>query len=110
MCSSDLSAVSNCAGCHTQRNMMTGAFTGPRLAGGVPMKTAGDKPIKVTPPDITADSTGRAALWTEDEFVARFRAGERIPGSPMPWVAFRRMSDDDLRAIYRYLRSVRRAT
>jgi len=105
-----VSAVSNCAGCHTQRNMMTGAFTGPRLAGGVPMETAGDKPIKVTPPDITADSTGRAALWTEDEFVARFRAGERIPGSPMPWVAFRRMSDDDLRAIYRYLRSVRRAT
>ena len=74
------------------------------------METVGNKRITVVPPDITADSSGRAALWTEDEFLARFHAGERIPGSPMPWVAFSRMSDDDLRAIYRYLRSVRSAT
>ena len=105
-----VTALSNCAGCHTQQNMMTGAFTGPRLAGGTPMETVGDKPIPVVPPSITGDSAGRAGLWTEDEFLARFRGGERIPGSPMPWVAFSRMSDDDLRAIYRYLRSVRGVT
>ena len=108
-------AVSNCAGCHTKRNMVTGAYTGPRLAGGVPMETAaaaapGAKPIELTPPNITADSGGRTALWTEEEFIARFHGGERIPGSPMPWLMFRRMSDDDLRAIYRYLRSVRHTT
>jgi mono/diheme cytochrome c family protein len=74
------------------------------------METETEKPIQVTPPNITADSSGRAGLWTEDEFVARFRAGERIPGSPMPWVAFGRMNDDDLRAIYRYLRTTRSAT
>jgi hypothetical protein len=74
------------------------------------METGSKPSIQVTPPDITADSTGRATLWTEDEFVARFHAGERIPGSPMPWVAFRRMGDDDLRAIYRYLRTVRRVS
>ena len=105
-----ITAVANCAGCHTQRNMMTGAYTGPRLAGGSEMETEGQKPLKVTPPNITGDSGGRAALWTEDEFLARFRAGERIPGSPMPWLAFSRMSDDDVRAIYRYLKTVRRAT
>ena len=103
-------AISNCAGCHTKRNMVTGAYTGPRLAGGVPMETAGAKPIELTPPNITADSGGRTALWTEDEFLARFHAGERIPGSPMPWLMFGRMSDNDIRAIYRYLRSVRHAT
>ncbi len=103
-------AVANCAGCHTKRNMVTGAYTGPRLAGGIPMETGGAKPILLTPPNITADSGGRTALWTEDEFVARFHDGERIPASPMPWLMFRRMSDDDLRAIYRYLRSVRHAT
>jgi mono/diheme cytochrome c family protein len=103
-------AISNCAGCHTERSMQTGAFTGRRLAGGTPMETETDKPIPVVPPNLTADSNGRASLWTEDEFVARFREGERIPGSPMPWVAFGRMSDDDLRAIYRYLRTVRSAT
>jgi hypothetical protein len=38
--------------------------------------------------------------------VARFRAGRLIPESYMPWVFFARMTDDDLRAIYRYLRSL----
>lgn len=103
-----VTAVANCAGCHTQRSMVTGAYTGPRLAGGTPME-AGDKAhTKLVPPDITANpGTGRAVTWSEDEFVARFRAGERIPGSPMPWQAFRRITDDDVRAIYRYLRSIR---
>jgi mono/diheme cytochrome c family protein len=99
-----VTAVANCAGCHSPRNMVTGAYTGPRLAGGSAMETTNPS-IKVTPPDIT--SSGRPGQWTEEEFVARFRAGERIPGSPMPWQAFRRISDDDLRAIYRYLKSVR---
>jgi mono/diheme cytochrome c family protein len=102
-----VTAVANCAGCHTQRSMVTGEYTGRRLAGGAPME-AGDKAhTKLVPPDITGDSTGRAAVWTEDEFVARFHAGVRIPGSPMPWQAFRRITDDDARAIYRYLRSLR---
>lgn len=43
---------------------------------------------------------------TEDQFVARFRQGRVIPDSPMPWQAFSRMSEDDLRSIYRYLKSV----
>ena len=42
----------------------------------------------------------------EDQFVARFRQGRLIPNSPMPWQAFSRMSEDDLRAIYRYLKTV----
>jgi mono/diheme cytochrome c family protein len=103
-------AIANCAGCHTQRSMTTGAFIGPKLAGGTPMETETAKPIQVVPPNITADSNGRASLWTEDQFLARFHAGERIPGSPMPWVSFGRMSDDDLRAIYRYLRTMRSTT
>jgi mono/diheme cytochrome c family protein len=102
-----VSAVSNCAGCHTTRSMVTGAYTGPRLAGGFAMETGGKPVIKVVPPDIRGDASGRAGMWTEDEFLARFHAGERIPGSPMPWQAFRRITDDDLRAIYRYLRTVK---
>jgi hypothetical protein len=43
---------------------------------------------------------------TEDQFVARFRQGRIIPGSPMPWQAFSRLAEDDLRSIYRYLKSV----
>ncbi len=42
----------------------------------------------------------------EDQFMARFRQGRLIPGSPMPWQGFSRLAEDDLRAIYRYLKSV----
>ena len=38
--------------------------------------------------------------------MARFRQGRVIPGSPMPWQAFSRIAEDDLRAIYLYLKSV----
>jgi len=99
-------ALANCAGCHTQRSMVSGAFTGPRLRGGIPMESSVNAAIKLTPPDLTGNPGGRTAMWTEDEFVARFHAGERIPGSPMPWQAFGRMSDEDVRSIYRYLKSV----
>jgi len=99
-------ALANCAGCHTQRSMVSGAFTGPRLRGGIPMESSVNPAIKLTPPDLTGNPGGRTAMWTEDEFVARFHAGERIPGSPMPWQAFGRMSEEDVRSIYRYLKSV----
>jgi hypothetical protein len=59
------------------------------------------------PPNLTpAQNTGRLTHMSEDEFVARFHAGRAIPGSPMPWEQFARMSDDDLRGIYRFLRTL----
>ena len=39
-------------------------------------------------------------------FVARFHMGKGAEGSPMPWRAFSRMNDQDLQAIYRYLKTV----
>jgi hypothetical protein len=38
--------------------------------------------------------------------VARIHLGRQRAGSPMPWDGFRKMSDDDLRAIFRYLRTL----
>jgi mono/diheme cytochrome c family protein len=100
-------ATADCAGCHTQRNMIDGSFTGPRLAGGNPFPAEGQPGFVFVPPNLTPDpNTGRMATWTEEQFVTRFRMGAGIPGSPMPWRAFGRMTDNDLRAIYRYLRSV----
>ena len=40
------------------------------------------------------------------EFVTRFRVGRVLPGSPMPWQGLQRMNEEDLRAMYRYLKSV----
>jgi mono/diheme cytochrome c family protein len=99
-------SVALCWGCHTQRSEKTGALTGPRFGGATGF--AGDDPTRSwSPPNITSDpATGRLGRMTEDEFVTRFRAGELIAGSPMPWRSFSQLDEDDLRAIYRYLKSV----
>src|ERR1041385_7156565 len=57
---------------------------------------SGNSAIKLTPPNITAG--GKPAEWTEDQWVARFHAGERIPGSPMPWQGVPRTTDEALPA------------
>jgi mono/diheme cytochrome c family protein len=99
--------VALCASCHTNRNMMDGTFLGPRFAGGLKMDFAAD-PTKVqAPPNLTPDPrTGRITQWSEQDFVDRFRRGPSFAESLMPWGAYRRMTDDDLRAIYRYLRTL----
>ncbi len=101
--------VARCASCHTQRSHATGEFTGPHLAGAKGEFDDGKKhPTTMWSPAnlTTAPRTGVIARLSEDQFVARFRAGEILPGSPMPWSHFQRMHEDDLRAIYRYLKTV----
>jgi mono/diheme cytochrome c family protein len=100
-------SVALCWSCHTDRSQMTGALTGPRFGGTTGFKESDDHTRTWSPPNITSDpETGRLGKMSEDQFVARFRQGRLIPGSPMPWQAFSRMSEEDLRAIYRYLQSV----
>ena len=100
-------SVALCWACHTQRNQMTGALVGPRFGGATGFLEPDDPGHSWSPPNITRDpETGRLGRMSEDVFVARFRAGRLIPGSPMPWQAFARMDEADLRAIYRYLMSV----
>ena len=101
-----VNSVGNCAGCHTKRSQTDGSYLAPRLSGGTPMK--GEDGKQYTAPNLTpAEQTGHITKWTEDQFVNRFRAGSlNGEGTHMPWKAFARMSDDDLRAIYRYLRTV----
>jgi mono/diheme cytochrome c family protein len=97
--------VTNCRGCHTSRSLMTGAYTGPMFAGGLKLE-ASDGSYCVTP-NLTPDKeTGVISRWTEGQFIARFRAPRAIKTSDMPWDQFRKMSDTDLKAIYRYLVSL----
>jgi mono/diheme cytochrome c family protein len=100
-------SVSNCVGCHTNRDMKTGAFIGKPFAGGFEMGSDLVPGLMFTTPNITPDeATGRMALWSEDDFILRFRAGALEEGTVMPWGAFKNMSDLELKAIYRYLRTV----
>lgn len=99
-------SVALCWACHTQRDMKTGALVGPRFGGTTDFERDAEGRVWSSP-NITGDpATGRLGAMSEDEFVTRFRAGRLLPGSPMPWQGFMRMEEDDLRAIYRYLKTV----
>jgi hypothetical protein len=55
-------------------------------------------------PDIRPIAGGAMSALTQRDFVALFRAKGRVVNrSPMPWAAFSRMSDMELKAIYAYL-------
>jgi len=105
-------SVANCRGCHTERDMMTGAYVGIEYAGNQQFEIYDDKGniIKgkhIVTPNLTTDTeTGRIALWPKEAFINRFRAGAVIPGTPMPWGAYKTMTDVDLIAIYKYLHSL----
>lgn len=99
--------VATCAACHTARNMKTGEFTGPPFAGGLVLRNAVDANQVTVSPNLTPDSaTGIITKWSREVFVARMRAGNLRPWSPMPWGPFGRMSDLDLESLYLYLRSL----
>lgn len=102
-------SVANCLGCHTNRDMKTGEFTGTPFAGGFLMPNDpafGDGNSYVTP-NLTPDpETGHIYNWDEQTFINRFKAGRVYKGSAMPWGAFSRINELELKAIYRYLKSL----
>ncbi|HET9429713.1 MAG TPA: c-type cytochrome [Chitinophagaceae bacterium] len=93
-------SVANCGGCHTRRDVMTGAFIGEPFEGGLEIEG-------FITPNLSPDSSSRIFGWTQQHFLERFRKGKLIPGTPMPWNSFKRMSDGELKAIYKYLQTVK---
>jgi mono/diheme cytochrome c family protein len=61
--------------------------------------------------NLTPDENTGIGIWTEDMFLRTLRTGRHMGVSrpimpPMPWQNFGRMTDEDLKAIFAYLRSV----
>ena len=95
--------VTNCNGCHTKRGS-TGDFVGEPFAGGSSWK---HDEATYTSANLTPDdSTGRISKWSQNAFIQRFRAGRALPNSPMPWEAYQILSDNDLKALYKFLRQL----
>ena len=100
--------VALCADCHTPR-------TGVRQLPDMRKLFAGTahpaKDFPANPANITPDSATGIGLWSEADFVQTIRTGVDPKGNSlnpfMPWRQLRRMTDDDLAAIYRYLRTVK---
>lgn len=70
------------------------------------MQLAGD--ANPDAPDITV---GRLAGWTEEDFFRSLREGRRPDGTvidpgKMPWVRSGLMTDDEIRAVWSYMRSL----
>ena len=97
--------LAGCAGCHTKRSPLDGSYKAARFSGGMEMPI--DAKRMLVTPNLTPDPrTGRIAAWPEEQFVGRFGAGVGVEGTHMPWRMYQRMSETDVRAIYRYLRSL----
>ncbi len=61
--------------------------------------------------NLTPDKETGLGDWTEQNFIATMRTGKRMGKGrdllpPMPWQAFKNMTDDDLKAIFAYLRTI----
>lgn len=99
--------VALCADCHTPRSGLQSKPDRTRLFAG---QSDPPKGFPAKPSNLTPDSATGIGTWTEDDFIRTLRTGRNPKGdslkSFMPWRQVRRMSDDDLRAIYRYLRTV----
>ena len=61
--------------------------------------------------NLTPDQTGLGG-WNDSLFIATMRTGKRMGTGrailpPMPWFNYAQMTDDDLKALFAYLRSLR---
>jgi len=93
-----------CAGCHSPNDIMQGfKLTGAPFSGGFgPDPDPTEEGYEIMTPNLTKG--GVVGNLDEQQFVDRIKKGGRaVMGSKMPWENFARMTDDDLKSIYRYL-------
>jgi cytochrome c553 len=88
--------VKPCGGCH-----------GPALTGSVVPGAGPETPLAA---NLTPDSATGLGTWTEADFVRAMRDGIRPDGTildeTMPWRAYQLFTDEELAAMWMYLRSV----
>jgi mono/diheme cytochrome c family protein len=103
-----------CSDCHTPMDDQGAPLPGMDFAGGTPFMPGGVGLVRSA--NITADAGTGIGTWTEEQFVEKFRAfrgvparvlegAERLQNTEMPWGNYAGMTDDDLRAIYAFLRA-----
>ena len=102
-----LSHIGLCVDCHTPTSGLQSKLDRSKLFAGNAHPT---KDFTANPSNITPDSATGIGKWTEEDFLRTIHTGEdpqrHVLNDFMPWRQFRRMNDDDLRAIYLYLRTV----
>lgn len=108
-----LATAADCAGCHTPQEGGK-PMEGMQFAGGfaVPFPQGIVRSANITPDEETG-----IGLWSREYFISRFKehaapGKRRVPAdsvgyySFMPWTMYAGMTEEDLGAIYTYLRNV----
>lgn len=62
--------------------------------------------------NLTPDKLTGLGIWTEDIFIKTIRTGRHWGVSrpilpPMPWSVYRNMTDEDLKSVFAYLRTIK---
>jgi mono/diheme cytochrome c family protein len=99
-----LTKIGNCEYCHTPSDKMDRPLPGMAFAGGKYI----DK-FPTPSANITPDASG-ISYYDEAMFIHTLRTGRvgaRVLNPPMPWWVFCNMSDDDLKALFAYLRTIK---
>ena len=95
--------MATCSDCHTPLTRKFQPIQGLAMAGGNPMEEG------VNSANITPDASG-IGYYDEALFIQTMRTGSvrsRKLNFAMPWWIFRNMTDDDLRSVFAYLRTLK---
>lgn len=101
--------ASGCAECHSPRSPRDGRLDPTRpFAGGLfPFP---EENFETTGSNLTPDPATGIGNWTEQQFIKAMRAGTRPDGRVlmtfMPWPLYSHWSDEELTAVWMYLRSL----
>jgi mono/diheme cytochrome c family protein len=106
-----LTRIAVCIECHTPVDEHNQAIPGREFSGGHDFGN-------VTSANITPDVETGIGKWSKEQFIKRFKAYEApemrnirlqqgAPNTVMPWTMYSGMSEEDLSAIYDYLRTVK---
>ena len=107
-----LTQIASCQECHTPKDDKGNPIPGQDFAGGFELHTPD---FHVTTANITPHPSNWVGQVSKEQFIARFRAFANYQAVPapknrntlMPWISYSKMSDEDLGAIYDYLKTVK---
>jgi cytochrome c553 len=102
-----LARIGLCGNCHTPRDQAGKPLPGMDLAGGVRLKGPWGEVLSL---NITPDASGIDEI-TDKIFMAAMKTGH-LPGGArlsaiMPWGYYQHMTDDDLHALFAFLKTVK---
>jgi mono/diheme cytochrome c family protein len=101
-----LATMAVCADCHTPVNDKGEPVAGMDFAGGTTVELPG-RPLVATA-NLTPSPNG-IPYYTDELFLETIRTGhvrERQISDAMPWRFYRNMTDDDLKAVFAYLKTL----